>query len=352
MQDEFGDHVPFEELDSCCQKEVIHRRRYNEVTAKLRTGDRSYERLDVVRNVWKGMQCGCCRVSQDYPILNRLRMQRESMQQDPSEAKENEDAESESDSDFDDDFISTFEQERKDEMEKFRFNTENSKAMGFASHLEDSLEHVASDIVGGMTVVLHLCNSNEELCGEMDLLLERLSAKYLGTRFRRVLYDDISTNLSAKMSTLGILGFNKHIEFVSAQGTLLCFRGASLVTSTSSLSIFTNSDGELYEAEVVKYLDGAGVLETEVSSQTWCIFTAGAGAAGARAGLFSRRNEDNEDDGITAATDREMYCDDPECTKRYAHEHVGGAKNKAATFMMSDSTQGTEALAKNAFMKL
>jgi hypothetical protein len=43
----------------------------------------------------------------------------------------------------------------------------------------------------------------------------------------------------------------------------------------------------------------------------------------------------------------EVFCDDPDCTKRYAHEHV----NKSVSFLQSHS-KGTEALAHNALLRL
>jgi hypothetical protein len=46
------DDLEFDELDPCCQKEIVDKRRKAEISAQLRTIDRSNDRLDARRTVF------------------------------------------------------------------------------------------------------------------------------------------------------------------------------------------------------------------------------------------------------------------------------------------------------------
>lgn len=336
MIDEFGDEVAFEELDSCCQKEVLTHRRNREVTSKLRESDPSNSRLDLQRsamsNLWKTPLCECCSASSDYPLLAQLRNKRMVSEQMYCQEVSPPSAGEESDSDFDDDdFLSAAEQERRLEFVTLQQTITIAKGIGYGSHLEDSVDHVVVAISLGLPVVLHIVCTDETLCGELDLKLESLSLKYLGTRFRRLRYSRSSAvDAEQKLQVFGVSSKN-----ITADGCLLCFQNKYLSAVSNTFQEF--SDGSIvFEPDLVKYLDAARVLSVDVPL---------AFCAQLQERTVTKAGEDE-------AEKEEAYCDDPECTRRYAHEHVGGAQKKAASYMSSDNAAGSEALAKNALFTL
>jgi hypothetical protein len=94
----------------------------------------------------------------------------------------------------------------------------------------------------------------------------------------------------------------------------------------------------LYTQEVMKLLNGAGVLTEDFPLEILL-------AAGPKKLLM---NASEEEEGGEAG---QAYCDDPDCTKKYAHEHIGGA-NRTATFLLGGRTEGSEALADGEFQRL
>eukprot|EP01032_Pedospumella_encystans_P024153 gene24153-27328_t len=337
MIDEFGDEIAFEDLDTCCQKEVISNRRHKEVTAKLRVGDRSQLRNDardsVFTNLFTGSKCGCCSVSKDYPMLALIRSKAEglgSAEEDKSEESE----ESGSDLDLDDDYISPFELERKNNFARIQLAVKNAKDYGYAEHLDDSVDHILADILADTTYVLHVYNPSELLCGELDYLLEKLSIQYLGTKFRRVSVS-FSQDILNKFQVVGVSS-----TALSHSGTLLCFHNKYLTATSTTFTEF--SDGHrIYEEDVTKFLHGGRALSTELPQ---CFEV----NAFTQNGLLSaaRIKESLEQE------DEEIYCDDPDCTRKYKHEHVGGANNTPASYMTANNAAGSEALAKNALYQL
>jgi len=336
MIDEFGDEVAFEDLDTCCQKEVLNNRRHKEVTAKLRVGDRSQLRFDaqhsVFTNLFTGSRCGCCSESKDYPMLALIRSQAQNRAGGEDEDEESFDEDSDSDFDLDDDYVSPLELERKNEFERMQLVVKNAKDFGFAEHLDDSVDHILADILADTPYVLHIYNPSELLCGELDFLLEKLSLKYIGTKFRRI---SVSSSLDI-LNKFQVVGVSS--TALSHSGTLLSFHNKYLTASSTTFTEF--SDGHrIYEEDVVKFLQGGRALSTDLP-QCFDI-------SSLQGRLLSEPTTTE-----AAQDDEEAYCDDPDCTRRYKHEHVGGAANKPASYMTANNAAGSEALAKNALYQL
>lgn len=331
MQDEFGAEIAFEDLDDCCQKEVLQKRRHNAVTAALRNDDRSNRRFDLQANVFCSTKriCACCSSSTDYPLLSSIRGNEERCGAVNNSAEDV--SEDDSDDEFlDTEFISVHEQERKEEFMRFQERAAVAESYGLRSHLEDSLDHVRDDILSGLFVVLHVYNRNELLCAKLDLFLEEIAAKYIGTKFRRLAYT-ADLNERTPLASCAVKSSD-----VSPFGSVLCFRGKQLVVA-GEVSLL-GEGSMLYTQEVMKLLNGAGVLTEEVPLEILL-------ATGSK--RLPKNASEEEEGGETG----QVYCDDPDCTKKYAHEHIGGA-NRTATFLLGARTEGSEALAEGEFQRL
>lgn len=340
MIDDFGCEVPFEQLDPCCQKEVVNRQRHKEVTSILRATDRSQVRLDLLSNTWSSSSgtCSCCSTSQDYRLLATLRTQEiaELERINRSEtSRTGEDLDSDNDSLDDDDFKSEYELEQARRFEEHRLDVMRAQSMGLGRHVEDSLEHISADISstiqGTIPTIVHVFNPSVMACGAMDLLLEKLSEKYLGTRFRRVAY---SMDLSSQQlwSSVGVHNTSRS----SSDGCLLCFAHKRLNTMMLSFDDFTCGDMLLPE-EVIKFLHNSKVLCVELPLNL---------IGGVTTSSL------HEKEGVEA----ESYCDDPDCTKRYAHEHIGVrvAGSSGSSIFRSGALDGSgqEIFARNELLRL
>jgi len=348
MIDDFGCEVPFEQLDPCCQKEVVNRQRHKEVTSILRATDRSQVRLDLLNNTWSRGTCSCCSTSQDYRLLATLRAQERaelerSNRSENSRTKDDTDVSIDSDDDSldDDDFKSEYELEQARRFEEHRLDVIRAQSMGLGRHVEDSLEHISADISsssiqGTIPTVVHVFNPSVVACGAMDLLLEKLSEKYLGTRFRRVAY---STDLSSQQlwSSVGVHNSSRS----SSDGSLLCFAQKRLNTMMLSFDDFTCGDMLLPE-EVIKFLHNSKVLCVELP----LILPPPIGASNS-----SDSSRLHEKESVEA----ESYCDDPDCTKRYAHEHIGvRVAGSGSSIFRSGALDGSgqEVFARNELLRL
>jgi hypothetical protein len=330
MIDDFGDEVPFDELDPCCQKEVLQQRRNKDVKARLRVGDRSNVRFDLQQSVFTSRSaCVCCADSKDYPLLTRIRNERAAVCGECTSPPD--DSEDSDDELFEDDFVSPQEQERKAAFLEHQRNIECAKQYGLACHLEDSLDHIAAVVTLGVDLVLHVFYTDDVLCAKTDVYLEDLAVKYIGTKFRRVRYAP-GIGSDARLTTLGVKGGD-----VSGGATLLCFR-SKLLCAASAIDSFAEGS-KLYTEDVFKFLDGCRVLTAEVPLEKLLLGGRALAAAG-------------EDEDETAV---ESFCDDPDCTKRYAHEHVGrgGSSGGApASFLLDSREQGMDALEVGALQRL
>jgi hypothetical protein len=185
------DGVPFEELDACCQKEVLLQRREKEFKERIKRYDRADLRKNLQKSVFSRMhaltsRCHCCENSGDYPLLSSLRPTHESEQDQVLDEEED------SDDEFDfGDYKSPSELWRIEQVKTLMIKRENFQTLGFSIHVRESAQHILETIHGfRVPVVLHLCFPDQRVSAYLDLALEQLSSKYLGTLFRRVFVTD------------------------------------------------------------------------------------------------------------------------------------------------------------------
>lgn len=219
--------LPFEELDPCCQREILQERHKSKVTKQLRKGDRSNERWDLHNRALSSMRggartawghCACCEESTDYPLLAKLRSKVAEIKARTDNGSSSdwrynassvnsiqrgsrEDDEDDDDDDDDDEFgdlladapLTPSQQAQMDALAAAVQATAMAKAFGMAQHTNDSLAHVSQLLspapyssLPPPPLVLHVYDASEEDCAWVDLALEGLASKFIGTRFRRV----------------------------------------------------------------------------------------------------------------------------------------------------------------------
>ena len=329
------DTLPFDELDPCCQKEILEERNRAAVTQRLRKYDKLNSRHDTINAVFGGLKkhkaCPCC-ISQavDYPLLGRLRRDLTVDKELVSEG--NEDHQHSDDTDDDDDelwaglgldALTPEEEERLLVMKERASMLEAASLMGFAMHNEDSITHINEMIAQGRCIVCHIVNVNMLSCAYVDHALEKLAIKYLGTVFRRVDITEESDEFKKKwnMSSDG-----------GATACLSVFNGGSLTAYTYDLKQFgegNDSDSAeyvFYLEELEKYLDNIGGLKMSCGD-TMMQLTSG-----------QYLDEENSDDEKL-----ESYCDLIGCDRHFPHEHIG--VNGGGS--LSGAAAATEALPSN-----
>lgn len=179
----------FEELEPCCQKEILMQRKEMEFRKRIKEFDRSCTRNDTRDEVFTKIEtlshCHCCLSSRDYPLLKSLR---EGQCSTPQVSK---DFSEDDDSDFDDDYVSPQDALRLEQVKTNVLRSDNFHLLGYGLHVEDSAQHLIASLesVNGPAVI-HLVDPNVNLCGYMDLALETISQKYMGCRFRRIMLRD------------------------------------------------------------------------------------------------------------------------------------------------------------------
>jgi len=283
--------------------------------------------------------CSCCSNSQDYHLLATLRAREiaevERCNRSETWTKGDDGINSDSDLDSldDDEFKSEFELEQTRRFEEHRNDVTRAQSLGLGRHVEDSLEHIAADICstiqGVIPTVVHVFNPSVVACGAMDLLLEKLSERFLGTRFRRVVYC-MDLSYQQLWSSVGVQS-SMHL---SPTGCLLSFAYKRLNTMILSFDDFTCGDVLLSE-EVIKFLDSSKVLYTEVPLNITPVV----------------ETHLDEREGVEA----ESYCDDPDCTKRYAHEHIGRRITGGSSSIFKSGaidSSGQEVFARNELLRL
>lgn len=335
-----------EPLDPCCQRELDEKKKYNKVSHQLRQVDPSYKRLDFHQKTVSSLRgyhtCPCCEVSDDYPVLARLRSAYEASDSAELVDPTPQDAESESGSDdeFDlDSFVTPYEMERKREMAEFADKFKSSKQLGFAVHLEESFKHLMEDLKLNIPFVLHVYDRSSELCGNLDLVLEKLAKQFIGTKFRRI--------SNAQSSLLETIERHPGVHFTSSSlsksntgSALICLLGGKIACYTDNIHQF-GGEIVLNAVDVRKYLDNAHVLFSDIQPLLWHKLTSTSTSQ-----PMNSQEEENDN----------TYCDDPTCTRFFPHEHIATKRNGAQTAnvpsFMKTTNEGEEALAKNIFTRL
>jgi hypothetical protein len=356
--DEGEMQLPFEELDPCCQKEIVNENHHARVNAQLKKNDRTLQRLEVqkkaIDSLRKGFGCicgeACDMTGYDYPLLTLVRAS--VAEEPPYEGGANgymgkaelDPAEDRSDSDDDsllndlaDDFLTSEEKVRLEEAKKLEALMEKAKGMGFACHIEEDLGHFRQLIRSKQTVILHVYEPSSMLCARLDLLFERLAATYIGTKFRRIAVSPNTSHFLESELDKGISATSQSLH-PRLQGGLPClvaFKEGAVSLIENDLSQFGNNDSA-FEGEVTKYLSHAHLLSTELVLPSF-------------EALLNRGEEEEEaeegGDGYAGS-----YCSFPGCTRGYNHSHVAAG---ADSLVKDDRReQGMEALADNIFTKL
>jgi hypothetical protein len=308
----FNDELPYDEMDPCCQREIDMNRKEFQIQKQLRTVDKSFERSDLITNVFNSIptrvHCECCKISKDYELLYELKSQMNtSTTTGIIESSQRVNNQVEDEDEFDyllEEEPTLFEQERKLEVFRYQQQLISAQVLGLGIHREDSIQHMLELISTGQTIVCHLYDPLVLCCAHMDVVLETIARKYLGTKFRRV-------PLHTSQSLLHMLTLSTDVPM------LLCIKNTVL----EQKSFVSSFGGDVvYLNDVEKFCSNAHVLLTEMTCLPSSLVT---------------------DADLSEEVD--VYCDEPGCGRRFAHEHVGKTFSVLST---------SEALGANAMQKL
>lgn len=336
-RDIYDEPLPFDELDPCCQKEIINERKKKEVNSKLRTVDRSNRRLDTQHAVFTyyGVNsCHCCQKTIDYEALRRLKANLTNSVGDLEEKGEKAEL-SEQDEDEDDEFddldidipLTEEEQLRLVQVEKYKQDLELAKKYGLGVYWEDSIEHLTEFIENpNVPLILHVYQPTSLLCAQIDYIIETsLCEQYLGTRFRRIAYNYQLPRHPA---------LTKYENQIQSNGTILCFKSKDLLIHQSNFEEF-GDDIDIISLNLRKLLSNAHILERSLPHLSLLF------PNDPKAQRFSNGTDDEEEE-------EERYCEDPDCIKRYPHEHIG--KASAPSFL--GNRVGDEVFAANQLQRI
>lgn len=306
------DELPYDELDPCCQREIDDNRRNQRIKSELRRFDRSNHRLDlkqaVLGNTRVRTRCECCNVPRDYPLLaearDRLMKSKEDSQ---AFADSNTESEEEEQDEFEflmNESMTPYEIERLNAVNELKSKLQFAESYGYGIHREDTAGHLLRMIEDKEYLVCHVFDPSSVSCASLDLVLEDLARKFLGTRFRRI-----------SLSDAGPL--QAHFKIQKMEVILICFGSGSLIHS-SPIRIF-GAGGDIYPRDVETFLEHSHVLSSEMIVP------------------MLKQNDEGEELAV------EKYCDEPGCYRPFAHEHVGTSSS-----LLSSS----EALAPNRMQSL
>ena len=182
-------NLDLDELDPCCQKEIMNARHHQRVGAQLREHDVSERRLDekfrAIQSLRSGHQhhCACCSASSDYPLLAEIRKDLNfavDAEIDTNNPKLNDD-DNYSDLDSDDEALlagldesiglTEEEQIRIETAKEYAYAREQALVLGLGKHSEESIDHLLKIIGYGEVVVCHVYQPHMKLCALLDLAL-------------------------------------------------------------------------------------------------------------------------------------------------------------------------------------
>lgn len=418
LPSKFADFTDFDQLDPCCQKEIIHERKKQEISTKLREFDRSEKRLDVFNKVIQTVDtfntydklftCGCCIISADYISLakfkemeychdvsndNNLRSYASELEQISEKGHENQDNDDDDGDtvfDGDDDYISDFELQRKQEIQDLFQKLQFYKAIGYGRHVNESLKHLSILTKCLPYVIVHIFEDTYE-DAQIDFYFEKLANKYTGTIFRRVALTDfksaapsvvtqllsvdcasyeeghsINTNSSTitnqpygnanTFTTIDSMqckdGININIADImkSSTSSILCFINSSLYSVVSDLSTYICAGELLRETDLCRYFDMINILSTQPNDTNITKYQLLMKQIQNNGSNSNNNNNENDE------RDKESYCDDPSCSRKFPHEHIGPQKGflgmKNITQANAKDSQALEILSPNYFTRL
>lgn len=331
-----------DQLDPCCQKELETLKKASVVNRQLRAVDRTYERFDIQQKLfadtkrvdYRMFSCYCCAAEkEDYEALARIRLPVNKGISSSGLALTSDDAnDSLSDSESEDDeLMKSLQEIQQEQLQSERKKIEQRLLMGYLKHKEDSVSHLSQLIKNGELLILHAYFETSELDAQLDLFFENIAPRYQGSKFRRIAFNTESVNFfnQCKVSSSVI-----DDAFRRKCGIVIIFSNQGFKTC-QQIEYFC-SDSELLETEVMSFLNNTNSLQVSFPERLLENIE--------RKNYYDEENETmNVDDG-----EEERFCEDPDCTKRYPHEHVG--RGYGATFARNDPS--AEILAKNTFQRL
>jgi hypothetical protein len=308
------DTLPLDEMDSCCQKEMKEQAHKARVMRDLRKTDRSMLRWDMKQRAFgDARSCGCCSEPADYFLLLKLRQEVEAaaVAQGGDEEREDErrfgDEDEEEEEDEDDaDFYAGLENcyldhevEALEAMKSRALAHEHAKMLGFGVHREVSVAHLKELVKSHRFVVLFAYNARSELQARINIHLETLAGRYVGTLFRRI--DAAKPEARAYLMQVSD-------DACSSIG-LFAFREGSVAALTTQVGLF-GDDGEAVLSEVEKWLTQTHALSSDTDDALL-----GADMAASLRELLDGGDE-NEGEEL------QSYCDLAGCHRTFPHEHV------------------------------
>lgn len=332
------------------------------VRSKLRGVDRSNRRLDMMSSIFnqhigrkKNHACcpTCFEGESEYPLLFEMRNRLfDSKEEEPyfstvEKISTSDDEEDDDYNDFLNDFVSVEDERRKEELEQQLQRRKDLKSKGYGFHIPDTIDHITSCLVSdtimqresntGDSMVVHMCDEDSPYSARLDLQLEILAERYIGTRFRRLSIRDGESLRWAANWMSSVVG-----EPVVA-GSLLCFSGNNLVGWTNECFL---DDSTMRHQDLLRFLDNLHVLSDSVP-----IIPATAHSDGMGDGY-------SDNDADSSENQPSSFCGDPRCMKSFPHEHIGkgvGSSTGPSYLLCGPSSgdrEGDEAFSKNFFTKI
>ncbi len=382
---------PFDELDPCCQRELMNAKHRERVTTELRRTDRLQNRLNertqAITSLRQGSfsRCECCSHKQDYALLSKYKQALEGAAKLPKYrgpypglntsfkfgdeavakgvSRDVEYLDQEDDWDTDDEAllegVEAIVGHTEDEAERLKLASESKAAMdralagGFGEHIEDSARHVCTLVRdNGETVVCHVYQPLLPLCAWLDIYFEKLAKQYLGTRFRRVeaspdarhyfshlcrrsAVDEIVAVRESSTSSMNAHFARKLEEGLKAQlPVLMCFVKGELVALETGLQQFGHKDG-VYESDALTYLQNTHVLHSRLEDS---MNVSDLERLTQRLHHTQTGNEDEDSD------DEGRWCDVPGCRTKYIHTHIGTSSENQISLVPNAEDKGFEVL--------
>jgi len=309
------DTLPLDEMDPCCQKELKEQAHKSRVSRDLRKTDRSMLRWDMKQRAFgDARSCGCCSEPADYFLLLKLRQEAIALERQGGDEEREEDRrfrdeegdEEGEDEDEDADFYAGLENcyldhevEALEAMKSRALSHEQAKMLGFGVHREVSVAHLKELVKSRRYVVLFAYNAHSELQARINIHLETLAERYVGTLFRRI--DAAKPEARAYLMQVS--------DDACSSSGLLAFREGSVAALTTQLGLF-GDDGEAVLTELEKWLAQAHALSSDTDDALL-----GADAAASLRELLDGGDEDEGEE-------LQSYCDLAGCRRNFPHEHI------------------------------
>lgn len=358
-------NMDLDELDPCCQKEIINARHHKRVGDELRGHDVSERRLNekfrAIQSLRSGHQhhCACCSASADYPLLADLRSSAAQTDEDNDNRRNKVDSDMDSDDEallagLDDSIgFTEEEQERMAEAEQLSFARDQAMLLGHGKHSEESITHLMKMVEYGEAVVCHVYQPHMKICALLDLALERLAAGALGTKFRRIAVSpDVrhylakvcggTTAINATTNEESNSAFARQLEtaLVQQSPVLLCIKSGHVTLMESQLHQF-GSDDQIYESDLRNYLEKAQMLYATVEDAMSLIDLERVKEMVKKAQGF---------DDAEGEVDDDAWCNVPGCDKKFHHQHIGAGG--VGSLVRGGQEDGQEALGDTVFDRI